>query len=332
MIEVGSGVHNVMRAGSLAGEISGLLGTPSRETYRAENFVQALRLPCDLYMEFMNGNRMLAEVTRVQEHREFLRRTPLFGEGLADPTLNRVAAAVGRICLAASEVFDPKGLGLVMIQSGQAERRFAEEVYGLLAPGDFIGEETVLFDTPSMYSISAKTAVEVIAIPAEALRSIPAVRWKLLEAHERHLRLFSESTHLRQRMSNLAGECAVDVQRMDNQHVSLLAAAVALLAAIEAGKGREMVLETFQSMVAFASYHFAEEESLLRLYAYPNLEQHAAIHRRLLKVAEQFQARLSDGALPTAAEAEAWLKAWVISHIHDEDKKYSGFLNSKHVY
>lgn len=332
MIEVGSGVHNVMRAGSLAGEISGLLGKPSRETYRAENFVQALRLPCDLYMQFMNGNRVLAEISQLQAHREFLRRTPLFGEGLSDPTLNRVAAAVGRISLSASETFDPKGLGLVMIQRGEAERRFAEEVYGLLAPGDFIGEETVLFGTPSMYSISANTALELIAIPAEALRSIPVVRWKLLETHERHLRLFSESTRLRQRMSSLAGECALDVQRMDNQHVALIANAVALLAAIEAGKGRETVLETFRSMAAFASYHFAEEESLLRLYAYPDLERHATLHRRLLAVAGQFQARLSDGELPTAAEAETWLRAWVIAHIHAEDKKYSGFLNSKHVY
>ncbi|MBI2318223.1 MAG: bacteriohemerythrin [Betaproteobacteria bacterium] len=332
MIEAGSGVHVLVHAGSLVGEISGLRGTPSAETYRAENFVQALRLPCDLYLEFISNNCLLAGITRLQAQREFLRRAPLFGEGMADPALNRVAAAARSFSLAAAETFDPKGVGLVMIRSGEAERRFAEEVHETLAPGDFIGEETVLFDAPSRYSMRAKTAVEAIAVPSEVLRPIPVVRWKLIETHERHLRRFAETTGLRQRLAGLAGECGVKVQRMDNQHVSLLASAVALLAVIEADKGRELVLETLRAMIAFARYHFDQEEALLKMYGFPDLERHAAIHRRLLAQAAQFQDRIGAGASISAAEAEAWLKGWIIEHIRVEDAKYSAFLNSKNIF
>ena len=85
-------------------------------------------------------------------------------------------------------------------------------------------------------------------------------------------------------------------------------------------------------MIFYTKYHFAEEESLLRLYRYPNLERHAASHRRLMAQAEEFQRRLSAGESISAERTSVWLKAWVIEHVETEDKKYSAFLNSKHVY
>jgi len=75
LIQTDLGVHNILSAGALIGEISGLEQVPSIGTYRATNFVQALRLPGNLYFNFVKRNNLYSDIKRLQDNREFLQKT-----------------------------------------------------------------------------------------------------------------------------------------------------------------------------------------------------------------------------------------------------------------
>ncbi len=332
MIESVAGIHNIMRAGSLVGEFSGLHGKPSSVTYRAESFVQALRLPCDLYAEFIRENNLLGEITRLQGQREFLRRTWLFGDGLADPTLNRVASAMTRIVLAPKEAFDPRNLGLFLVCSGEGERRFGTESHGAVKAGDFLGAGTVLFGTPSLFSVRATTVLEAFAIPYDVLNGIPVIRWKLLESFARGLEWFSKPNDDGRRLLRWDNAYAVHVQRFDIHHRRLLVNANALVAAIEAQRGCEVVQEMFAALIRFAHYHFEQEETLLRLYSYPDLERHREAHQHFLSQAREILDRPAGASSMSAGEAATWLKDWIVPHVVGEDQKYTAHLHARGVY
>ncbi|MBY0430453.1 MAG: cyclic nucleotide-binding domain-containing protein, partial [Rhodospirillales bacterium] len=53
VISTATDVRNTLSAGALLGELTGLHGLPAMETCRTASFVEALRFPCDLYLEFV---------------------------------------------------------------------------------------------------------------------------------------------------------------------------------------------------------------------------------------------------------------------------------------
>ncbi|TAK41371.1 MAG: cyclic nucleotide-binding domain-containing protein, partial [Betaproteobacteria bacterium] len=58
MLRTGMPGSHRLSAGSIIGETSSLLGMAANETYRALSFVQAMRLPQDLYLDFVTRNAL----------------------------------------------------------------------------------------------------------------------------------------------------------------------------------------------------------------------------------------------------------------------------------
>ncbi len=186
------GVHNILSAGALIGEMSGLYRVPSTGTYRATNFVQALKLPRTLYFKFVKQNKLYGEIRRLQDNREFLQKTWLFGEVVSYPIQNKLAQAMRYHCYPAGHVF-PKDVhsSIFLVKRGKLERYTDDEVFETLAGGHFFGEECVLFRTTSLFRIRAVDATEVYEIPGNVLLDIPVIRWKLFETFQRRMKLIS---------------------------------------------------------------------------------------------------------------------------------------------
>jgi hemerythrin len=198
--------------------------------------------------------------------------------------------------------------------------------------GDFLGAGTVLFGTPSLFSVRATTVLEAFAIPYDVLNGIPVIRWKLLESFARGLEWFSKPNDDGRRLLSWDDEYAVHVQRFDIHHRRLLVNANALVAAIEAQRGREVVQEMFAALIRFAHYHFEQEETLLRLYSYPDLERHREAHQHLLSQAREILDRPAGASAMSAGEAATWLKDWIVPHVVGEDQKYTAHLHARGVY
>lgn len=184
------GVQAVLSSGALIGEMPGLHGLPSPETYYARSFVRTLRIPADLYLDFVRRNDLFGEISRLLEHREFLQRTWLCGEIVSTPTLNAIARTMRLVRFPAGSVIEPDAFddpAICFLSEGQVRRVSADGGKDLetLRPGEFFGEETTVFWTTYSHRIVADGPVEIYCASPEALAAVPRVRWRLFETYQR---------------------------------------------------------------------------------------------------------------------------------------------------
>ena len=191
-IQTSLGVHNVLTAGALVGEIYGLDMSPSPVTYRAINFVRALRLPVDLYIEFVKRNQLNNDIRQLQNNREFLQNTGLFGEVVSYPIQNKIAQSMRIVSFATNqELHSIPNQIISMVKNGCLERIWDNKVCETIKSGNFFGEENVIFDTQTLFGMRSVAETLVFEIPGNVLLDIPVVRWKLFEAYQKRLKLIN---------------------------------------------------------------------------------------------------------------------------------------------
>jgi len=327
MLDGESDFRSSLSAGALLGEMTGLHGLPPTETYRAVSFVQALEIPCDLYLSFVERHHLFAEISMLMESREFLRKTWLFGGIMATRTLNAIAKAMTHRPFAAGESIDGCADLVGIVSSGRFARLLGATELESLEAGDFFGEEMAVFGVPAFTSIVATTPAEVYFIPAALLREIPNVRLKLFETFELRTRLLAAAASGERARLRWHDDYSVGIEAIDKQHRRLFDLANQLAVEI----GSEAVAEAVESLVAYTMYHFAEEEGLLRRHGYSEVEGHQQRHRTLLDQVREFGDRLSGTGL-SADELTDFLHKWIVNHILIEDRKFGPFLNSKGVW
>jgi len=75
--------------------------------------------------------------------------------------------------------------------------------------------------------------------------------------------------------------------------------------------------------------HFAVEESLMRLLAFPDTEAHVAEHRRLTEQLDGFRKRAQD--FEVADDLTAFIQTWLIDHVDKFDREFVGHFISRGV-
>ena len=184
-----TGATNRISAGAFIGETTGLHKLPSEERFRAASYVRALRIKAETYRDFLNANGLFSEIVRLEEMRDFLLRTRLFGESLSHPTQNAVAKSMSLMTLDGHpQVSELPADSLFLVRSGLLIRLNEEAEAELLHTGDFFGEESALLGAPRLFSLHAKDNTQVYAVPKSAFEGIPVVRWKLFESWSRRRR------------------------------------------------------------------------------------------------------------------------------------------------
>ena len=179
-------VHNLLSAGALIGEASSLTGLNMRETYRAINFVQVLRISSNLYVEFIKANNLYPDIERMLGRRELQQNSWLFGEEISYPIQNKIALAMQTVfCETGHYVPFGPNPGLYLIEEGTIRVEIDGRPVEEFLPGDFFGEDLVLSGKQPSRRFRALTDAELVFIPREVLLDIPIVRWKLLETYHK---------------------------------------------------------------------------------------------------------------------------------------------------
>jgi len=181
MIQSDEEIHSSLSSGALLGEDTALHGLPSMQTYRASNFVWCLRIPRTLYLAFVTNNNLFADISHLQERREFLQRISLFEEAISYGVLNRIAAA-SKISFheAGTQLNGLPESALMIVENGQALLGDGSGVKAPFEIGAFFGEE-ILFGKEFDYSLDFEQPTHLLGIPFDVVDQIPIVRWKLFE-------------------------------------------------------------------------------------------------------------------------------------------------------
>jgi hemerythrin len=190
-IDSEQGIHNELSAGSFIGELSALTNSPSKRTYRAMSYVRVLQIPVELYQAFISRNFLYRDIKRINENLNFLQCTDLFGEMVSSVIQNRIAQEMRPLKLAnGKKIVVEEKPALYMVKEGRVRVDFEKTPIDVLLPGDFFGEESILLGSSSLFSARAEKKSELLVIPAEALKNIPIIEWKILEIFERRLSAF----------------------------------------------------------------------------------------------------------------------------------------------
>jgi hemerythrin len=314
VMEAGSPLNGLLSAGAMVGEMAGIEGRASRKTFRAQSFVQALKMSAPLYREFVRRNGLTQEITALEGRRNFLRSTWLGSEALSESTLNRLAKTLTPIDYAAGHQIALGG-SLALLKSGTIEIMYGDDVVESLGPGDFFGEETAIFDTTTPFTFRIAKPSEIYLLDPALVRHVPVLRWKLLERYK--LRMQSsvgvispgDESHLR-----WLDEFAVNVPLIDHQHRNLIARTNRVLTAILRGDDESEAREAFGDLIDYTRFHFLEEEKLLEMHGgdgKAHRAKHGRLVQRVVEIREQFQA----GPRPANAVMAETLRDWLVGHI-----------------
>lgn len=190
MVRSGIPGSHRLSAGSIVGETASLLGMAATETYRALSFVQALRMPQDLYLDFVTRNALYRDIVESREELEFLRGTWLFADGVSCMTLNRLVHETQAAVLAEAEVLAPPDAELLVLRSGEAQLSTPAGYGEQLRPGGYFGAGALAGGAHRDARVRVLSAAQVFRVPLQCIESLPVVRWKIMETHRRRYAVY----------------------------------------------------------------------------------------------------------------------------------------------
>ncbi|HTP58026.1 MAG TPA: cyclic nucleotide-binding domain-containing protein, partial [Spirochaetia bacterium] len=314
----------MLTSGTLVGEMCALTRDPSRRTYRARSFVTALRIPLRVYVDFVERNGLRDRILQVHENRRFLQSTWLFGETVSPAVSNGIAHAMIR--RTASAGHSVRGTGerhLALLEKGRVSLSTAGEHFTVLTPGDFWGEAAAVHNAPSLFDAAAERACTFFLIPAETLRDIPIVQWKLMETFRQRLAWFRAHAKLEWTEDYALGA------RTDGRQKRLFEVVRNLADCLDKPGARGMCSDLASEVEREGSRLFAKQESLMRRRRFPELKHHRQEHAKMLAQIRHLddEKRLLEETRHRSVRD--FLKDWMLTHTILEDLKLRAFLSSR---
>jgi hemerythrin len=185
MLRIGMPGSHLLSAGSIIGETPALLDTRANETYRAVSFVQAMRLPRDLYLDFVTRNSLYKDIVESRDELEFLRSSWLFADGVSCMTLNRLVHATEPVSFEKEKIMPPPENDLLVMRSGEALLTTPAGYEERLAAGSYFGAAALLNHAHRSAQVRFLHPTEAYQVPLASIVDLPVVRWKMLETHRR---------------------------------------------------------------------------------------------------------------------------------------------------
>ena len=188
LIDVNRKIHNILSAGSFIGEYSGITETPSQLTYRSKSYVRVLKIPCQLYIRFINKNYSYIDIIRFHKNIWFLQSTWLFGELISSKILNKIASLIESREYNTGDEIELKDTQLYLLKRGEVHLYFEQIFLEKIKPSEFFGEENIILKSMQFYTARVIEKSKIYIIPGIALEKIPIVEWKLLEMYEKRIK------------------------------------------------------------------------------------------------------------------------------------------------
>lgn len=125
-------------------------------------------------------------------------------------------------------------------------------------------------------------------------------------------------------MSTIAwtGDLVIDDSQIDFQHHQLIDTMGDLEAALAAGD-RARMAEVMPFLRLYAQVHFADEERVLELVAWPRLDEHREMHRGFSRRLDELDGAVRRGDIAAGTTLLGFLAAWLANHIRGADRAFA---------
>ncbi|MGA2185881.1 MAG: bacteriohemerythrin [Bryobacteraceae bacterium] len=125
-------------------------------------------------------------------------------------------------------------------------------------------------------------------------------------------------------------EYSVGNDLIDGEHKTLYEMADRLHSAMLSRQGHAVLQSLFAQLAGYTRTHFSHEEALMAKHAYPQLAEHAEIHRQLIAKLAKLQDDLKGGKLTVTTDTLQFLKEWLRHHIGKTDRLLASYVREGH--
>ena len=122
---------------------------------------------------------------------------------------------------------------------------------------------------------------------------------------------------------------SVGNQQIDEHHKKFFRIINMLYDSMKTGEREEVLLTVLKELQEYVQYHFKAEESLMKLYAYPDFASHKAEHDDMSQKVSKFLIEYERRDEHLAIDVLNFLSAQLQNHILQTDRKYIPFLEGK---
>ncbi|MBU1248766.1 MAG: hemerythrin family protein [Proteobacteria bacterium] len=105
------------------------------------------------------------------------------------------------------------------------------------------------------------------------------------------------------------------IPNIDEQHRRLLDTMNTLSSQIQHGKSGQGYAAAVQEMQDYTTFHFMEEETMMRISGFRHADSHASLHQKFIKETEEFAAIDVTNAPGKALELLLFIQEWLVDHI-----------------
>jgi hemerythrin len=215
VLDAERGVQNLISRGSAIGEWSGLAQRPSPVTYRSKSYVELLQVSRELYTAILTRNDLRDTAEQLYDRLAFVETNRLLGDNVSTGVQVRLAEVLEWVSLKRGERIEGAGNNHVwIVVSGKLTVSDGTHHVDAARPGDVFGEEAIHGRRRKRFSATATKATRAARLPARAVDSVPVIRWRLFELHQRRLILAytaakpASETKIRSRSSKKAPKTA----------------------------------------------------------------------------------------------------------------------------
>ena len=119
-------------------------------------------------------------------------------------------------------------------------------------------------------------------------------------------------------------EYSVGIAEIDDQHKGIVDLFTVINAAIEAREGWSDVFFKLEQLRDHARFHFAVEESLMRMHGYSKLAEHIELHKHFLSKLDQLQ--MTTLSRQVTMNTINYLRNWYAEHMQTQDRDFVRYI------
>ena len=122
---------------------------------------------------------------------------------------------------------------------------------------------------------------------------------------------------------------SVGIQKIDEQHKKFFSITNLLFDSMRGAQDRDVVGSVLKELQQYVVYHFKAEESLMKMYNYPNMNAHKQEHDGAIHTVNKLVLDYERGVQTVDIELLKFLSDWIQSHILQVDRKYIPYVRGK---
>ncbi len=118
----------------------------------------------------------------------------------------------------------------------------------------------------------------------------------------------------------------LDLSSIDNEHRIQIGLLNALYDAVNDKKPASEVNQILNQLTTYSELHFMSEELLMRMYAYPDYDDHVHDHEAMTEFLNDIMKTVTAGQDSLALKTASDMRQFLVSHISTRDEALSEYL------